>query len=48
MYEMLYMEDVPNATSINEAVEFAKKYDGSETASFVNGVLGTFLKQEIS
>lgn len=46
MFEVLYMPDVPNGVSINEAVELAKKYDGTDTASFVNGILGSFAKNE--
>ena len=42
--EILYMEDVPNA--INEAVELDKQYDEPETVSFVNGVLGGFMRGE--
>ncbi len=47
MYEILYMPDVPNATAVNEAVEIAKKYDEPETARFVNGILGAFVRGEI-
>ena len=39
-YEMLFMEGVPTAASINEAVELAKKYSTTESGRFVNGVLG--------
>lgn len=46
MYEILYMEDVPNASSINEAVEFAKNYESPEAGSFVNGILGSFVRKE--
>lgn len=46
MFEVLYMPEVPDSVSINEAVELAKKYDGAETASFVNGILGTFARNE--
>lgn len=45
--EILYMDDVPNAAAINEAVELAKGYDGPETVAFVNGVLGGFMRGEI-
>lgn len=38
-YEMLFMEDIPNKVSINEAVELCKKYDDEKAYSFVNGVL---------
>ena len=41
LYEMRYVEDVPVGVAINEAVELAKTYDTEETASFINGLLGT-------
>ena len=40
VYELLYMEDIPDEVSINEAVEMAKKYDTDESYTFVNGILG--------
>ena len=43
MYEVLYM---PNAAAINEAVEIAKKYEPVEVVSFLNGILGTFVRTE--
>ena len=46
MYEVLYMSDIPNAAAINEAVEIAKKYEPAEIVSFVNGILGTFVRTE--
>ncbi|HHU22989.1 MAG TPA: transcription antitermination factor NusB [Clostridiales bacterium] len=47
MYEILYMEDVPSAAAINEAVELAKAYEEQETVSFINGVLGGFVRGEL-
>ena len=44
--EILYMDDIPNAAAINEAVELAKGYDEQDTVSFVNGVLGGFMRGE--
>ena len=44
IYEILYVEDVPTNVSISEAVRLAKKYDGDDTGSFVNGILGTFAR----
>ena len=44
--EILYMDDVPNAAAINEAVELCKGYDEPEVVSFVNGVLGGFMRGE--
>lgn len=46
MYEILYMQDVPDAAAINEAVELTKKYEEPELAAFVNGILGTFVRTE--
>ena len=48
MYEVLYMPDVPNSAAINEAVEIAKKYETPETVKFINGILGSFSRQELS
>ena len=44
IYEILYVKDVDFPVSINEAVELAKKYFGEDGPSFVNGVLGSFVK----
>ena len=46
MYEILYMPDVPDGASINEAVEFTKRYDSKESSVFVNGILGNFVRTE--
>ncbi len=43
-YEILYVRDVDFPVSINEAVELAKKYFGEDGPSFINGVLGNFVK----
>ena len=40
IYEMKYLDNVPQSVSINEAVELAKKYTIDES-KFVNGILGT-------
>ena len=44
VYEILYVEDVDPPVSINEAVEFAKKYFADDGPTFVNGVLGNFVR----
>lgn len=45
VYEILYVSDVPNGVAISEAVELAKGYDMPETVSFINGVLGSFVRE---
>jgi len=45
-YELLYeSKAVPAKVAINEAVELAKSFGGDNSSKFVNGVLGTLLKQ---
>ena len=47
MYEVLYMPDVPGSVAINEAVEIAKHYEDADTVSFINGILGSFIRGEL-
>ena len=47
MFEILYMPDVPNGVAINEAVEITKKYETPEVARFMNGILGSFTREEV-
>lgn len=46
MYEVLYMQDIPNAAAINESVELTKHYEEPEVVSFVNGIMGSFVRKE--
>ena len=48
MYEVLYRDDIPNSVAINEAVEISKKYETPETVKFINGILGSFVRGEIT
>ena len=48
IYEILHVEDVPTGVAISEAVRLAKKYDGDDTGSFVNGILGAFARSLIT
>ena len=48
MYEVLYMPEIPDAAAINEAVEIAKGYEPAEVVSFVNGILGSFVRGQSS
>ena len=46
MFEILYMQDIPDKAAINEAVEIAKKYESPEVVRFINGILGSFVREE--
>ena len=44
LYELKYGKDVPPKVVINEAVELAKAFGSENSSKFVNGVLGTALR----
>lgn len=44
LYELRYSTDVPPKVVINEAVELAKAFGAENSSKFINGVLGTALK----
>ena len=43
VYEIKFLDSIPDSVSINEAVELAKKYTIDESG-FVNGILGAFIR----
>ena len=45
-YELLHSSDAPPKVVINEAVELAKAFGGDNSSKFINGVLGTVLRQQ--
>ena len=48
MFELLETApDIPHGVAINEAVQIAKKYESPEVVRFINGILGSFLREEI-
>lgn len=44
LWEIDHVDTVPVGASINEAVELAKKYGNADDFSFVNGVLGAYVR----
>ena len=45
LYELESEDDVPPKVVINEAVELAKAFGGDNSSKFINGVLGTLLRE---
>ncbi|HMK60488.1 MAG TPA: transcription antitermination factor NusB [Dissulfurispiraceae bacterium] len=43
-YEILFRADIPDAVSINEALEIAKRFSTAESAAFINGILDRISK----
>jgi transcription antitermination protein NusB len=46
VYEMLYLDDVPDAVAVTEAMALVRDLSTDESPSFVNGVLGAILKSK--
>ncbi|MDD2217659.1 MAG: transcription antitermination factor NusB [Eubacteriales bacterium] len=44
--EILYDESLPPQVSINEAVNIAKKYSTDDSGKFINGVLGSIVREK--
>ena len=41
-YELIWLDETPDAVAIDEAVQLAKEFSTDESPSFVNGLLGRF------
>jgi N utilization substance protein B len=46
VFEMLYVDDVPDAVAVSEAVALVRDLSTDESPAFVNGVLGAVLRRE--
>lgn len=46
IYEMLYKQ-IPFKVAINEVIELAKKYGEDNSASFINGILASIVKNDL-
>jgi len=44
MYQIFFMDKVPESAAVNESVEIAKKFSGIGASKFVNGVLRNVLR----
>lgn len=46
IYQLLYMDSVPDSAAVNESVKLAKKCKNPSLSGFVNGVLRSFIRNE--
>lgn len=46
IFQILFLDKVPDYAAVNEAVEHAKRYGKKSAAAFVNGVLRRFLREK--
>ena len=45
IFEMIYLEDIPNTVSINEGIELGKIYGEEHSSQFINGILDAINKK---
>ena len=46
VYEILYVDDVPDAVAVSEALSLVRELSTDESPTFVNGVLGNILRNK--
>ncbi|HDU7587328.1 TPA: transcription antitermination factor NusB [Listeria monocytogenes] len=46
VYEIKYLNDVPNRVSLNESIEIAKIYSDEKSSKFINGVLANIAPED--
>ncbi|GAB2855461.1 transcription antitermination factor NusB [Nocardioides pacificus] len=46
VFEVLYVEDVPDAVAVSEAMTLVRDLSTDESPSFVNGVLGNIMRDK--
>lgn len=46
IYEIKFIDEIPDSVSVNEAVELAKTYDDEQGAAFINGLLGSYIRSQ--
>lgn len=44
--EIMYMDDIPDIVSINEAANIASKYSTEKSASFISGILSEIVRNK--
>jgi N utilization substance protein B len=45
VYELLFDDEIPDKVALNEAIEIAKEFSDEKSASFINGVLDSFIEK---
>ena len=46
VFEVLYVDDVPDAVAVSEALHLVRDLSTDESPSFVNGVLGNIVRNK--
>ena len=48
VFDVLYVDDVPDAVAVTEAINMVRDLSTDESPSFVNGVLGNIVRNKAS
>jgi transcription antitermination protein NusB len=48
LFELLYVDDVPDAVAVSEAMTLVRDLSTDESPQFVNGVLGSLMRNKAS
>ena len=48
IFEIQFVDDVPAGVAISEAVRIVKMYESDDVSSFVNGILGAYVRDRAS
>jgi N utilization substance protein B len=48
LYELLWVDDVPDPVAVTEAMALVRELSTDESPQFVNGVLGSLLREKDS
>jgi N utilization substance protein B len=46
IFEIMYVDDVPDAVAVSEAMALVRDLSTDDSPSFVNGVLGTIVRDK--
>lgn len=46
VFELLYVDDVPDSVAVSEAVELVRDLSTDESPAFVNGILGSIVRNK--
>lgn len=44
IFEIVFLDDIPVGVAVNEAVELGKKFGDDDSPRFINGILGTVVR----
>lgn len=47
VFEIFFVEEIPDKVSVNEAIELAKIYSDEKSPAFINGAIGNMINSKV-